>query len=356
MKVGLFVGDVIPGETLGVARYALGAAAGLAGVADVELSIIGIDAAVGSYQVVSPGSVTASIENLSSSLDVVVKIHQLQMEHFDVPTVTIFHDLHPLDVPWKYGAGLGALLEGIEQNAAEASAIVSEFPYTLTRVKQEFPSAADKLHLIPSPTLLDGKAEFLESAPFKGLPQQFILFPSQFQLHKNHWTLLSALRELRDEGSELELVLAGSSLRRYMRQRIEDRAHQLGLDSVVHFLGYVSEAQLVQLYRSCSVVVSPSLAEGGAYLAQEALLMAKPVSLSKLPSVEAHLGLMQHDVPLFDPSYPTSIALATSRAIDEHQADPLRAVSAAERVSGWTWTQVGLALKCVIDEVVSVGS
>ena len=348
LRIGLYVGDTIAGETLGVARYALGIASGLAQDPSVDLTIIGVDEAVGSYHAAAPGSRTTTLDRLPKRLDVIVKIHQLQVEQFDISTVNVFHDLHPVDVPWKYGRGLQGILDRIERNFAAADLVVSEFPFTVDRLQERYPDDGDKVVLIPSPTLLDIEAAMGDAEPLADLPDVFALYPSQFQLHKNHWTLLSALRKVRAEGHELELVFSGSTMRPFMRQRIEDRVQQLGLADVVHFVGHVSEAQLVQLYRASAVIISPSLAEGGAYLAQEALATNRPVTLSNLPAAAAHLQLMGLDVPLFDPYDADAMAAAIAAALKGHSSENPATVAAAERVSSWTWEEVGRELVAAI--------
>lgn len=82
-----------------------------------------------------------------------------------------------------------------------------------------------------------------------GLSAGYLLYPAQFWPHKNHANLLLALALLRDKyGLSLNVVLVGSDKgnQAYIRQM----TNRLGLSEQVHFLGFVSQNELIALYRN----------------------------------------------------------------------------------------------------------
>lgn len=72
---------------------------------------------------------------------------------------------------------------------------------------------------------------------------------------------LDAIRRLLDEGVVLEYRIAGNGPR---RQELEDKAAQLGLESVVEFEGAVDRDRVVQILRDSDILIAPSVvAENG---------------------------------------------------------------------------------------------
>ncbi len=88
--------------------------------------------------------------------------------------------------------------------------------------------------------------------------------------------LLEALAMARDAIPAARLLIAGSGP---MRCALERRAAALGLAERVRFLGYVSEAELPDLYRAADLAVTPTRAlEGFGLATLEALACGTPVA------------------------------------------------------------------------------
>ncbi|MET4387999.1 glycosyltransferase involved in cell wall biosynthesis [Bradyrhizobium sp. F1.4.3] len=88
------------------------------------------------------------------------------------------------------------------------------------------------------------------------LEPNYLFYPAQFWLHKNHITLLAALARLRDQGRIERLVLCGSD--RGGRDKIEAAIAAYGLADQVSILGFVESSELGALYRSAAALVMPS--------------------------------------------------------------------------------------------------
>ncbi|MEX0641957.1 MAG: glycosyltransferase family 1 protein [Pirellulales bacterium] len=82
-----------------------------------------------------------------------------------------------------------------------------------------------------------------------GLRPGYIVYPAQFWPHKNHVGLLRALRILRDErGVALDAVFLGAD--KGNRPYVERIAAELGLSARLHLPGFVTQEELVVLYRN----------------------------------------------------------------------------------------------------------
>lgn len=86
-----------------------------------------------------------------------------------------------------------------------------------------------------------------------GLEPGYLFYPAQFWSHKNHATILLAMRLLRDQGERHTLVLCGSDPG--ARTAFEALVAQYELGDSVRMLGFVPSAELGALYRSAKALV-----------------------------------------------------------------------------------------------------
>ncbi len=124
-----------------------------------------------------------------------------------------------------------------------------------------------------------------------GAPQgPFFYYPANFWPHKNHEVLLLAYRlyARRNGAAAWPLVLTGYVDRR--TRHLEELARILGIDSLVHFKGYVAEAELDRLWRSAGAMVFPSLHEGFGIPLVEAMHYGVPIVAGKIFSAPEICG------------------------------------------------------------------
>ena len=143
--------------------------------------------------------------------------------------------------------------------------------------------------------------------------ERLLLYPANAWPHKNHERLFEAVALLRREHRDLRLVLTGE---------------HADVPDFVDVRGRVSQDELVELYRSASAVVFPSLYEGFGQPVLEALACACPVACSDLPPLREVAG---DAAVYFDPLDPESIAAATLEAIARGGS------SGPERAASFTW-------------------
>jgi glycosyltransferase involved in cell wall biosynthesis len=113
-------------------------------------------------------------------------------------------------------------------------------------------------------------------SPGTGPRKPFLLYPANAWAHKNHARLFEAFELVRAERPELTLVLTGSGHKK------------LRLPGGAESRGRVPGHELVELYRSASALVFPSLYEGFGQPPLEAMACGCPVAVSRagaLPEV-----------------------------------------------------------------------
>ena len=164
------------------------------------------------------------------------------------------------------------------------------------------------------------QAERIARRPERPLPEAFLYFPANLWKHKNHETLLQALRWLAlERGLRVPLVLTGFLDESADAYPFRQRAADLGIGELVQHLGFVDPEEVAYLYVHARMLVFPSLFEGFGMPLVEAMAAGCPVvaaASSSIPEVVGDAGLT------FDTQDPRSLAEAIARVWSD---DRLRA-------------------------------
>jgi glycosyltransferase involved in cell wall biosynthesis len=155
-------------------------------------------------------------------------------------------------------------------------------------------------------------------SPGAGAREPYLVYPANRWPHKNHDRLFAAFALVRRERPELRLVLTGTGHER--------RALPPGVDT----RGYVPAGELVQLYRTASALVFPSLYEGFGLPPLEAMACGCPVAVSRAASLPEVCGTA---AVYFDPTSVEDIA----RGIDEVLSRPPS--GGLEQAARFTWEE-----------------
>lgn len=124
-----------------------------------------------------------------------------------------------------------------------------------------------------------------------------VFYPAQFWPHKNHVTLIKAFGLAREiSGKDLRLVLPGSD--KGNQRLIQEYVESMGLQEAVDFPGFISQSELVHLYRSASLMVFPSLFGPDNLPPLEAIAHGCPTMVADIPGAREQLG---NSVNYFEP-------------------------------------------------------
>jgi glycosyltransferase involved in cell wall biosynthesis len=114
-----------------------------------------------------------------------------------------------------------------------------------------------------------------------GLPERFLFLPAQLWPHKNHLTVLRALRRLeRQDGVRIPLVMTGA---RYSAAPAIFRFVAEQQMDYVRYLGTVPFENLVALYQGAALVIAPGLYESNSLPVLEAAAAGTAVIASNIP-------------------------------------------------------------------------
>jgi|WetSurMetagenome_2_1015567.scaffolds.fasta_scaffold00022_14 glycosyltransferase involved in cell wall biosynthesis len=113
-----------------------------------------------------------------------------------------------------------------------------------------------------------GKIRIIENSvdtdaysPDPAVPKEpdLIVYAGRLKKYKNVGIVLDAVRRLSDSGRSVRLAIAGAG---DDEKNLAAQAQRLGVANRVEFLGFVTEAEKIRLYRRAAVFVNPSLKEG----------------------------------------------------------------------------------------------
>lgn len=144
---------------------------------------------------------------------------------------------------------------------------------------------------------------------FYNLPELYLFYPAHFWPHKNHRRIVEALRLLREESHlDIDTVFIGSypdKIRESTFGDVISLAQELGLESRIHYLGYVPEENMSALYASAVALVMPTFFGPTNIPPLEAWSLGCPVLTSDIRGIREQMG---NAAILIDPKSVESIA------------------------------------------------
>lgn len=141
-----------------------------------------------------------------------------------------------------------------------------------------------KVYVLPyiAPDYIYGKEQVIETFT------KYILYPAQFWKHKNHIRLVRAVSRLRDKGINVNLVLTGTE--KNNKVNVERLVKELALGPQIQILDYVTNEQLVYLYRHARALAMPTFAGPTNIPPLEALAVGCPMILSNNFAMQEQAG------------------------------------------------------------------
>jgi glycosyltransferase involved in cell wall biosynthesis len=169
-----------------------------------------------------------------------------------------------------------------------------------------------------------------------------VIVVSNLYAYKRIDEVIAAFAAERGMRDSYELVIAGDELEVGLRRRLEDLASALGCAERVLFTGFLTKAQLLDLYQRAAVLVSASREEAFPLPPGEALAMAVPVVLSDIPP---HRELYGRWASLVPPGDVARLGQAMSAAVcqgcvTDDQVEELKAT--------FSWASNGDALARIL--------
>lgn len=219
-----------------------------------------------------------------------------------IPVIITMHDLQEYHFP-KYFSLKQRLHRIINNRLAidDSEQIICSFNHVKKDIIKYFRVDAKKVSVCPPPFadnwfLNKKESEWNQIQKKYNLKKNYLLYPSATWQHKNHITLIEAVKKIKDANLDIELVCTGNKTDYF--STIVKKIAELNLEDVIHFNGIVPEEDLICLYKNSSLVVIPTLYEAGSGPLYEAMRYQVPVICSNVTSLPDTVGNTEF---LFDP-------------------------------------------------------
>jgi glycosyltransferase involved in cell wall biosynthesis len=222
-----------------------------------------------------------------------------------VPVVVSVHDVSFLEHPEYFTRSRALQLQWtVRRTVRRAAKILTGSDFSRAAILKVYGDLAeDQVVVVPNAAASDFRPISHEAAATTvregfGIASPFVLSVGDLQPRKNQIGLIRAFARLIRSFPQLKhtLVLAGKET--WFAERVRDAARDSGVGDRIKFIGFVSDAHLLQLYNACDLFVFPSFYEGFGLPALEAMACGRAVvcsNTSALPEVVDGAAI------LFDP-------------------------------------------------------
>lgn len=216
------------------------------------------------------------------------------------PTVVTVHDLIPLLFPKEFPKGIrGTVKWMIQKKALKAKQrIITDAKCSRDDISRIIGFRKDQIDVIPLAPSLDVEKQAHGSGA--GLPKihipdnPYLLYVGDVNWNKNIPGLLEAFASVTRTASHAPtLVLVGKAFTDQTlkeTQDIQKRIHSLGIEPHILMPGYVSDNDLISLYRHAMCLILPSYYEGFGFPVVDAFMLGCPVICSDTGSLKEIAG------------------------------------------------------------------
>lgn len=159
---------------------------------------------------------------------------------------------------------------------------------------------------------------------------KFFFYPAQFWTHKNHKNLVLAALELKKKGVPVKLIFVGSEQNN--KESILKLIDQKGMMEDIRILGYVSNEEMIYLYRHARAMIMPTCLGPTNIPQLEAFELGCPVATSRIYGIPEQVG---DAALLFDPDSVEEIASCMERLWTEDALCAQLVQKGKERAEKW---------------------
>ena len=178
-------------------------------------------------------------------------------------------------------------------------------------LEKYYPSAKGAIFVVPFAVMIprENLPEDLQETRFRyHLPSDYFYLPNQFWKHKNHETVIEALRILTDQRNDVVVATSGQPhdpRHPGLYNRLQNAVRKYHLERNFILLGVIPYADVLGLMRTAVAVINPSLMEGWSTTVEEAKSLGVPMILSDIP---VHREQASTIADFFDAQSPASLA------------------------------------------------
>lgn len=273
----------------------------------------------------------------------------------NVPSVVTVHDVSFLEHPEYFTLARRSQLRfTVARTVRQAAMIVTVSEFSRDGILRAYDVSPDKVRVVPNaanPAFRPIGREKAQASVRErlALNAPFVFSVGDLQPRKNQIGLIEAFVRLMKTQPQLahHLVLTGKET--WFAPKVKEAARTSGFADRIHFTGWVSDAELLELYNACDLFVFPSFYEGFGLPILEAMACGRAVACSNtsaMPEVADGAGL------LFDQNNAESIARAMSDILLDSELRGRMERLGVKRAALFSWQKSARATLDVYQEVV----
>lgn len=177
----------------------------------------------------------------------------------------------------------------------KAVAVITDSESTRADIIKKYVVAEERVVFLP---FLPLNAENILKGEYKqarininekyGIAGRYIFYPAQFWPHKNHIYILEGLKLLKEKyKTKVHALFAGSD--KGNLSLILNKSKEFGISELIHYIGFVDDAELPYLYAQALALVMPTYFGPTNIPPLEAFAAGCPVLYSDLPGIREQI-------------------------------------------------------------------
>lgn len=253
-----------------------------------------------------------------------------------VPSIVTIHDLSYLYYPEDFlMKDLYQLKNWTEYSLKQAKKIISVSKTTKKDIIKSYGLPEDKIEVVYNGGIRS-HSEYPVWKDEETKKHPYILYVGTLQPRKNIATLINAFDRLKKVYPEFKLTIAGK--KGWLYDKIFDQVTDMGLEADVYFSDFVTDNQLVYLYKNAFCFVLPSFYEGFGIPVLEAMSYDCPVIASyssSLPEVGSDACLY------FDPNNPLDLVEKITMLKNDSKLREELIKKGKKRIKDFSWEKCG---------------
>lgn len=264
-----------------------------------------------------------------------------------------FYDMgFAVEPAWTTETNRVGCFEGVFRSAVAADWVVAISQASRDHYLSVFPHfPEDRIRVVyPCSRFADSSAEGRRPEALVGIPTEgYWLSVGTIEPRKNQRRLVEAYaRYLALGGAPMPLVLAGG--KGWLMEDFQEHVSELGIDAQVVMAGYVTDDELIWLYRNCYANLYPSLFEGFGLPVLEGMQFGAPTLTTRSTSIPEVAG---DAAILLDPEDIEGWAQAMLRLAAHREERNQLSASARSQAGRFDWKISAAALLQLYEEALA---
>ncbi|HHT9146719.1 MAG TPA: glycosyltransferase family 4 protein [Candidatus Wunengus sp. YC61] len=230
----------------------------------------------------------------------------------------------------------------------KATAILVDSPIGKVNTVKRYGLDEQRVHVLPflpAESVLRHSDDAIDIKARYSLKRDYIFYPAQFWAHKNHFYIIEGLKVLKDKyGVVVDAVFSGTD--KGNLSHIMKSACECGVKDQVHYLGFVDNEEIPELYLNALALVMPTYFGPTNIPPLEAFVLNCPVLCADLEGIRDQVS---GAALLMDLKDPESLAIQLLKVINGDPIVEKKRQKGMEIIKSWTkedyWQKVDGILK-----------